>query len=98
MRHGAPASPAVVSAMKTDEEIKRDKVSLLHQLLRKSYKVKDFKTTNAEPIREWLVDFDDEVNSIAKLSCNLDLEKEPLSCDDYIDILRDELVAIQKRR
>ena len=92
---GLPAVPA--PARKTPEEILRDKISLLHQLLTKSPKVKDYKTTNDQPIKEWLIDFEETLNSIAKLSCNLDLEAEPLSRGDYVDILRDKLGSQAKK-
>ena len=92
---GLPAVPA--PARKTPEEILRDKISLLHQLLTKSPKVKDYKTTNDQPIKEWLIDFEETLNSIAKLSCNLDLEAAPLTRDDYVDILRDKLGSQAKK-
>ena len=56
------AVPAPIVARKTAEEILRDKISLLHQLLTKSPKVKDYKTTNDQPIKEWLIDFEDDKN------------------------------------
>ena len=94
----AAAVPAPIVARKTPEEILRDKISLLYQLLTKSPKVKDYKTTNDQPIKEWLIDFEDALNSIARLSCNLDLAAAPLSRDDYVDILRDKLGSQAKKR
>ena len=55
----AAAAPGPVVARKSPEEILRDKISLLHQLLTKSPKVKDYRSTNDQPIKEWLINFED---------------------------------------
>ena len=95
---GAPVVPAApIAVRKTAEEILRDKISLLHQLLTKSPKVKDYRSTNDQPIKEWLIDFDETLLSISRLSCNLDLVTAPLSRDDYVDILRDKLGSQAKK-
>ena len=94
----AAAARAAINALprpvkKSDAEIRSEKISQLHQLLRKFYKLKDYKTTSNEHIKEWLVDFEEEISNIAKLSCNLDLSASPLTRVDYVAILRDKLAS-----
>ena len=102
---GAAAAAAIraaignlpIPAKKTNVEIRKDKISQLHQLLRKSHKLKDYKTTSSEHIKEWLLDFDEEISNIATLSCNLDLNANPLTREEYVAILRDKLASCAKK-
>ena len=69
------------------------KVAQLHGFLRKSHKVKDFKDSGSENIKEWLIEFDEEIASHATLSCNLNLENESdaLTNREYVSLLKDKL-------
>ena len=75
------------------------KVAQLHGFLRKSHKVKDFKDSGSENIKEWLIEFDEEIASHATLSCNLNLENESdaLTNREYVSLLKDKLSSYARK-
>ena len=91
------AMPALMPVRKTADEIRKDKISQLHQALRKSYKLKDFKTTSNENIKDWISDFEEEVFNISKLARSLDLNAVPLSREEHVALLRDKLASCTKK-
>ena len=59
--------------------------------------MKDFKDSGTENIKEWLVEFDEELHSQATLSCNLDLDKEALTDKEYVTLLKDKLSSYARK-
>ena len=93
-----PSQPHTTSRrVLSPADVHKTKVAQLHQLLRKSHKVKDFKDSGTENIKKWLVEFEEELNSQAILSCNLDLETKPLSDIEYVNLLKDKLSSYARK-
>ena len=64
--------------------------SSLHQRLEKSAKVKDYKLSSPENIREWIARFNQQVASLAP-AVSLDLESDPLTQKEYINLIKSKL-------
>ena len=94
--HDNPAlqQPAVAQPIqpiqRSPEMIRREKFLLLHQNLLKSTKVKDYKISNQENIREWLRKFDLHVENIA-MACDINLSTAPLTKDEYKTLIKGKL-------
>ena len=89
VRPGAPAAPA--HAPRPPAEIRKEKLSSLFQMLQKSVKLKDYKHSSPENIREWLKKLDVLISSLAKGACDLDLDANALTRDEYIPLLYGKL-------
>ena len=61
---GAAAHPPPADAVAA---ARAEKVSKLGIVLRKSYKVKEFKDTNEGSVKEWLTRFDQEITTLKKM-------------------------------
>ena len=72
-------------------DLRADKLSQLNQLLRKG-KLKDYKPSSQENLKDWLSMCDNEIYSLASGVCNIDLTGEnDLKDPEYIKLLRCKL-------
>ena len=72
-------------------DLRADKLSQLNQLLRKG-KLKDYKPSSQENLKDWLSMCDNEIYSLASGVCNIDLTGEnDLKDSEYIKLLRCKL-------
>ena len=85
-----PVAPPIQPIQRTAEVIRREKFLLLHQNLLKSTKVKDYKISNQENIREWLRKFDLHVDNIA-MACDINLSTAPLTQDEFKTLIKGKL-------
>ena len=54
-------TPATAANVRSNAEVRADKLSQLNQSLRKSVRVKEYKQSSQENIKEWLSKYEDEM-------------------------------------
>ena len=87
VHHPAPDAGALAAA-------RADKISKLGIALRKSYKVKEFKETREESVKEWLTRYDQEIVTLRKISGVPD----DLTREEKVELFKDKLdYAVVKR-
>ena len=83
-----PVEPAVAA-----EAARAEKVSKLGIVLRKSYKVKEFKDNNEGSVKEWLTRFD-QITTLKKICCiNDDQGRE-----EILEFFKDKLEYLVVKR
>ena len=68
-------------------DIRKDKISKLYSCMQKSQKIKSYSENSGEPIKKWLERFHIELYTEADMKCNLELNSEPLSRYEYVQII-----------
>ena len=84
-------TPAAVANVRTSFKVRADKLSQLNQSLRKSVRVKEYKQSSQENIKEWLSKYEDEMYGLARGVCKLNLTENDLTDIEYVDLVRCKL-------
>ena len=88
---GAPADgdadAAAAAADAARVAARTEKFNKLAIALRKSFKVKEYKDSGAETIKEWLLKFDQEITTLKRYSGITD----DLSRDEWVELFKDKL-------
>ena len=85
------------AAQPTAAAIRRGKFTKLFEMLKFKSKLQTFTPSGNDEIREWLEIFDVEISSIARNSCQLDIVLEPLTDQEYSELLLTKLSHSVKR-
>ena len=94
----AEGRAAVIPAIPTPAEIRRDKFLKLYPLLQKSQKVKDFKEGQDEPWKKWYERYKTELKCLGSINVNLDLETYPMTQTEFMQCLQLKLEHDTKKR
>ena len=81
--HHAPPPPA-----KSAEEIRKEKTTNVYQNLQKTPKIKDFKLSTQENIREWLLKIS---NTIESLSTAVNIKVTEIKDVEYVNMIKSKL-------
>ena len=80
--HHAPPIP-----VRSAEEIRKDKTTNVYQNLQKTPKIKDFKLSTQENIREWLL----KINTIESLSTAVNIKVTDIKDVEYVNMIKSKL-------
>ena len=81
--HHAPHAPA-----KSAEEIRKEKTTNVYQNLQKTPKIKDFKLSTQENIREWMLKIN---NTIESLSTAVNIKVTDIKDVEYVNMIKSKL-------
>ena len=81
--HHAPQNPA-----RSAEEIRKEKTTNVYQNLQKTPKIKDFKLSTQENIREWMLKIN---NTIESLSTAVNIKVTDIKDVEYINMIKSKL-------
>ena len=85
---GTSSSSSSSSTTQSSEDLRKQRYLVLFQNLQKCTKVKDYKMSSQENIREWLKRFDLYIQNLSK-AC--DIDPAALTRDEYLNLIKSKL-------